>query len=156
MSPWGGRLDGRSDGPDAAPGRAEPREVLAVRAQPEPEVAPQPANDGGALAEHLAAQGESPEAEPLAVNDDENDGADAIDAAYAANLGPVLEPEPEPRPKHDGKAKAKAAPAAASAVKPKKAAPAAPRKAARAPEPAPAKTAAAKAAPAKGKGGKKR
>ena len=49
-------------------------------------------------AHRAVAPAEPPEEPPLADNDD--DGADAIDAAYAANLGPV--PPPEARSKGKG------------------------------------------------------
>ena len=59
-------------------------------AQPAPTAAPEPE------AARPAAAAAPPETPPQADNDD--DGADAIDAAYAANLGPVPSPD-EPRAK---------------------------------------------------------
>ena len=131
---WGGSLQ------PAQPSASEPTPQPSPPAPAAPEPVAQPANDTAP-----AAALEAPE--PVANDDEDDDVADAIDAAYAANLGPVPPPHDEDqaparraRPRSTAKAASKAPAARVTAKTAAAKAPAAAK---------PAKAAAAKSAPAR-------
>ena len=103
---WGGRLDAAQE-PDPPAQTAKAAEPIRA---PEPAAAPPAANENLTAAAAPDPAPEAPAVAPETVTPQtgaDDDGADAIDAAYAANLGPVLEPAAKARkkPKAPGKKK---------------------------------------------------